>query len=185
MANSTLPHGHFFLRSANPEPVTVKHLDESPKYARRASIHPRRVLPRVVEGRDRAFLNVGRPALFDRPLQSSAFRATTDDIKIVTNTELTQPGQQHLASNVGEPSVSINRNVVVYTGNWYAALSVNGGQTFQFMDPFRDFPAPDGLGFCCDQVVNYLPSIDTFVWLMRYVPTAQGAPQQDNFQRAA
>ena len=178
--------GQFALRAVQKAAVQVKHLEEPPKYTLRASIHPRRILPRTREGMDRAFLSASRQVMLDQPMQfASPLRSATDDVVIVTNTELTQPGQQQLASNVGEPSVAVSGNVVVYTGNWYAARSVDGGQTFEFMDPFRDFPAPKGLGFCCDQVVNYLPSIDMFVWLMQYGPTVQGAPQKDNLQRLA
>jgi hypothetical protein len=39
---------------------------------------------------------------------------------------------------------------------------------------------PQGVTFCCDQVVNYIPSIDTFVWLMQYGPSTG-----DNIQRLA
>ena len=104
-------------------------------------------------------------------------RAATDDLAIVRNTPLVQPGQQKLAANVDEPSAAINGDVVVYTGNWYAARSVDGGQTFDFIDPFTSFPDPPNLGFCCDQVVNYIPSIDTFVWLLQYGPKSGPGPQ--------
>ena len=39
---------------------------------------------------------------------------------------------------------------------------------------------PPGVTFCCDQVVNYMPSIDTFMWLMQYGPSTG-----DNIQRLA
>jgi hypothetical protein len=110
-------------------------------------------------------------------------RANTDDLVLVTNTELTQPGQQKLASSVGEPSMAVAGDVVMYTGNWYAARSIDAGQTFQYIDPFTTFPDPPNQGFCCDQVVNYLPTIDTFVWLMQYGPKT--GPQADNIQRLA
>jgi hypothetical protein len=118
------------------------------------------------------------------PLRAlAAIRAATDDLTVVTNTALVQPGQQQLASSVGEPSMSINGQVVLYTGNWYAARSIDGGQTFQYIDPFSAFPNPPNLGFCCDQVVNYIASIDTFVWLLQYGP--QAGPDADNLQRLA
>jgi hypothetical protein len=104
-------------------------------------------------------------------------------VRLVTNTELAQPGQQQLASSVNEPSVAANGQVVMYTGNWYAARSADGGQTFQYIDPFTAFPDPPNLGYCCDQVVNYIASIDTFVWLLQYGPKT--GPQADNIQRLA
>ena len=39
---------------------------------------------------------------------------------------------------------------------------------------------PEGVAFCCDQVVNYMPTIDTFVWLLQYGPRTG-----DNIQRLA
>jgi len=103
-------------------------------------------------------------------------------IQVVLNTPLTQPAQNRTAGNVGEPSVSINGDVVLYTGNWYAALSTDGGNTFQFIDP-NSMAHPDdppGVTFCCDQVVNYMPTIDMFMWLMQYGPSTG-----DNIQRLA
>jgi hypothetical protein len=84
-----------------------------------------------------------------------------------------QPGQQQTASNVGEPSAAFNADVAFYTGNWYAAMSSDGGRTFSFIDPAAAFAAsdPPDSHFCCDQVVNYIPSIDTFVWLLPVRPT--------------
>jgi hypothetical protein len=96
---------------------------------------------------------------------------------------LTSPGQQQTASNVDEPSTAANGRVVIYTRNWYAAMSSDGGQTFQFIDPVTAFKAsdPENSSFCCDQVVHYIPRIDTFVWLLQY----GNAEQSDNIQRLA
>jgi hypothetical protein len=108
-------------------------------------------------------------------------RADTDQIALVTNTELDGPGQQQVASNVGEPSVAVNGNVVFFTGNWYAAMSPDGGKTFSFIDPNSEFPNPNAkTAFCCDQVVQYIQQIDTFVWLLQYGPSTG-----DNIQRLA
>ena len=54
--------------------------------------------------------------------------------------------------------------------------------TFSFIDPnsFAQPSDPAGVTFCCDQVVNYMPSIDMFVWLMQYGPSTG-----DNIQRLA
>jgi hypothetical protein len=111
----------------------------------------------------------------------AAPQAAADELRIVTNTELTEPGKQQTASNVGEPSTAINGNVVVYTGNWYAAVSTDAGRTFKFIDPARSFPDPSPTSrFCCDQVVHYISKIDTFVWLLQYGPDTG-----DNIQRLA
>ena len=172
------------LSASSPKPVEVRHLETPPRYQRRERIHPRRVLPRVREGKERAFHSGTRQLVFQRPRAIAApLRAATDDVSLGTNTELTKPGQQQLASVVDEPSVAINGDVVLYTGNWYAARSIDAGRTFAYIDPFTSFPNPPNLGFCCDQVVNYIASIDTFVWLLQYGPTA--GPQADNIQRLA
>jgi hypothetical protein len=176
--------GEVRLRAAVPKAVQVKHLAAPPRYQKRESIHPRRVLPRVREGKEREFHSVTREAMFARPLALAAgLRAATDELTLVTNTELAAPGRQQLASNVDEPSVAANDQVVLYTGNWYAARSADAGQSFEFIDPFTAFPDPPNLGFCCDQVVNYIAAIDTFVWLLQYGP--KSGPEADNVQRLA
>jgi hypothetical protein len=172
------------LQASLPGPVTVRYVPAPPPFVRRESIHPRRMLPRVREGREREFHSTTRPAALSQPvIRAFAIRAATDDLALVNSTELSGPGTQQLASNVGEPSTAINGDVVFYTGNWYAARSVDAGRTFQYVDPFNSFPNPPNLVFCCDQVVNYIASIDTFVWLLQYSPSA--GPQADNIQRLA
>src|SRR5260370_41547772 len=111
------------------KPVQVKHLDEPLRYTRRERIHARRVLPRVKEGKERAFPSVTRAVAYH--LQPVGRRATTDDLTLVTNAELTGPGQKQLASSVGEPSVSAANAVAMYPGNWYPARPGDGGHTFQ------------------------------------------------------
>src|ERR1700732_1060421 len=112
----------FPLVATSKSPIRVQHLDAPPRYARRERIHPRRVLPRVKEGREREFHSVTRELTYH--LQGT-MRATTDDLTLLTNSELAQPGQRQLASSVDEPSVAAAGDVVVYTGNWYAARSID------------------------------------------------------------
>src|SRR6202048_4686527 len=135
--------GMFRLVAPAKKPIQVKHLDAALRFVRRDRIHPRRVLPRVKAGKERAFPSVTRPVAYH--LQPVGRRATTDDLTLVTNTELTGPGQKQLASSVGEPSVAAANAVVMYTGNWYAARSADGGQTLQYIDPFTSFPDPPTL----------------------------------------
>jgi hypothetical protein len=161
---------------AAPRSVRVQHLDAPPKIARSKSIHPRRLLPFVAEGQERGFHSLNTRAIIHRAEDAG------QDIQIVLNTPLTQLAQTGNAGNVGEPSVSVNGEVVFYTGNWYAAVSTDGGNSFKFIDPnSMAQPAdPQGVTFCCDQVVNYMPSIDMFMWLMQYGPSTG-----DNIQRLA
>ena len=156
--------------------IEVRHLAAPPKVTKPKSIHGRRLLPFVAEGEERPFHSLNTRAFIHRAEDAG------QDIQIVLNTPLTQPAQNRTASNVGEPSVSINGDVVFFTGNWYAAVSTDGGNTFKFIDP-NSMAQPDdppGVTFCCDQVVNYMPSIDTFMWLMQYGPSTG-----DNIQRLA
>ncbi len=62
-------------------------------------------------------------------------------------------------SLVDEPSVAQKNQTVFYTGNWYAARSLNGGSTWSYLDVFNDMP-----DFCCDQDTLYNPSRGIFLW---------------------
>lgn len=66
-----------------------------------------------------------------------------------------------------EISPAENGDTIMMTGNSFMALSENGGTTFSNINPTTIFPQSDG-GFCCDQVVVYIPRIDMFVWLLQY-----------------
>jgi hypothetical protein len=66
-----------------------------------------------------------------------------------------------------EPSVAENGQTVMTTGNFWMSLSEDGGQTFTTVNPTTIFPQDYG-GFCCDQVLTYVPRQDLFVWLLQY-----------------
>lgn len=157
--------------------VEVRFHDSPTRIIKPKPIHARRLPPFVKEGQERPFHSRNTRAIIHQPQDNAA-----PDIQIVLNTTIPQPALNRTSSNVGEPSLSANGDVVFYTGNWYAALSVDGGRTFSFIDPnsFAQPTDPAGVTFCCDQVVNYMPSIDTFVWLMQYGPSTG-----DNIQRLA
>ena len=72
-----------------------------------------------------------------------------------------------------EISAGENGQTVMMTGNTFMALSENGGGSFSNINPSTIFPQDDG-GFCCDQVVVYVPQIDMFVWLLQYWSGADG-----------
>ena len=69
-------------------------------------------------------------------------------------------------STIAEPSGATGGGVVFVTSNWFAAYSTNGGGSFTRLNPTTIFPGT-GVGFCCDQIVQYVPSIDRFIWLMQ------------------
>ena len=161
---------------AGTKAVQVRQLDAPPRIQQPKPIHARRRPPLVREGVERLFHSLNTRAIIHQ------VEAPGQDINIILNTPLTEPGQNGMAGAVGEPSCSINGDVVFYTGNWYAAVSADGGKTFKFIDPnnMAQPNDPEGVTFCCDQVVNYLPTINTFVWLLQYGPRTG-----DNIQRLA
>jgi len=69
-------------------------------------------------------------------------------------------------SATAEPSGASGGGVVFVSSNWFAAFSHDGGSTFHQLDPTTIFPN-DAVGFCCDQVVQYAPQIDRFIWLLQ------------------
>jgi hypothetical protein len=66
-----------------------------------------------------------------------------------------------------EPSVAENGQVIMHTGNDWMSLSLDGGLTFTTVHPTTIFPNDYG-GYCCDQVLSYVPEYDIFVWLLQY-----------------
>jgi hypothetical protein len=68
-----------------------------------------------------------------------------------------------------EPSGADGGGVILVSFNYAIAYSTDGGSTFTVLDPTTIFPpmSNDGIGFCCDQVVEYAPSIDRFIWLIQ------------------
>jgi hypothetical protein len=171
------------IQSPTAKVIGVKHLAEPPKFIRPKRIHPRRGIPMVPEGEESIVHSDTPEAAFAQPHEMAApAAAANQNLAIVHQTSLTALAARDTAGNVGEPSVAANANVVFYTGNWYAAVSTDGVVTFQFIDPakaFRQFDPPNS-HFCCDQVVQFIPQIDTFVWLLQYGPDTG-----DNMQRLA
>ena len=73
-----------------------------------------------------------------------------------------------VASLIAEPSVAAHGPTVFMTWNWGAALSTDGGGTWNFINPFTQFPLGNGALFCCDQVVQYDPGHDLWIWVLQY-----------------
>jgi hypothetical protein len=69
-------------------------------------------------------------------------------------------------STVAEPSGASGGGIVFMTSNWYAAYSTTGGSAFTQLDPTTIFPN-DAIAYCCDQIVQYVPKINEFVWLLQ------------------
>jgi hypothetical protein len=162
--------------------TTVQYVSNAPRIAQPKRIHPRRIIPRLPAGAEAQDPNPSAATqMMPMGPRALAPAAAPDDLVLIRNVELGSAADNQTAADVDEPSVGTNGDVVFYTGNWYAAISTDGGATFRYVDPFHAFPDPQGMGFCCDQVVQYIPSIDTFVWLLQYTQNPAGA----NIQRLA
>jgi hypothetical protein len=84
-----------------------------------------------------------------------------------------RPPEPTGATSFAMQSPPLAQDVVFAAGNTNAAFSIDGGGSFTTVDPttlfdFRDGSGNpiDGGGLCCDQVVQYVPSINRYVWLM-------------------
>jgi hypothetical protein len=75
-------------------------------------------------------------------------------------------------SGVDEPSTANDGNVVLYTGNWYAAESTDSGNSFSYINPYTLGPTPTltNGGFCCDQVAIHAPANGLTAWGLLYCP---------------
>ena len=176
---------------AKAQEVKVRYIQTAYKFSaarNKDEIHPRKVLPKPPAGPKVMDALPTAPLALEEGVPMAAVAAMrttplapTDTISLVKNVQLNDVATADTASHVCEPSAAINGNVVFYTGNWFAAVSTNGGTTFKFVDPFTTFPNPPGMSFCCDQVVHYVKSIDTFFWLLQYSRDSSGK----NVQRIA
>jgi len=130
----------------------------------------RNELPDVPEG---PFVRFGSepppsPTLRGREEKGSVHaQANTDAVSLRTLTSLNAGAHGNSTAVVLEPTTASNGSVVMYAGNSFAAVSTNAGAGFAYLNPYTLFPASDG-GFCCHQVLRYVPSIDRFVWLLQY-----------------
>lgn len=89
------------------------------------------------------------------------------DFEINNSLDLSSGGFNGTVLSIAEPSGGANGGGIVFiTSNLIAAYSTDGGNSFTGLDPTKIFPN-DVVGFCCDQIVQYVPSIDRFIWLLQ------------------
>jgi hypothetical protein len=182
----------FKVKSLKPSELKIKYLKKAYKFsdARKTDIiHPRKVIPKIKVGAKRKDLVPTQSMELEKEVTLTAMAkskgptamALTDSVTFSKNVQLADVATADTASHVCEPSTAKNGNVIFYSGNWFAALSINGGTSFSYINPYTTFPNPAGMSFCCDQVVHYVKSIDTFIWLLQYGRDASGK----NIQRIA
>jgi len=95
---------------------------------------------------------------------------------------------------VPDVNAAANAGVVLYSYNSRARLSVDSGKTYTAIDPTTIFPSgpvndASGTnisgGFCCDQIIQYVPSIDRFIWFMQFCGNGAGCLAGKNIYRVA
>jgi len=85
------------------------------------------------------------------------------------------PSVANASTNAADISGAKAGSVVLMSGNFYIDYSTDGGATFTTLNPTTVFPNTLAGGFCCDQVLQYAPQIDRFLWLLQYRSDATGA----------
>jgi hypothetical protein len=128
--------------------------------------------PKVPRGPFRGFLVPGQAI---KPLDFKSGGGAAGDDPVVfgkyTNYGKTAAPFSTVAADI---SGAESGSIVLATGNKYAIYSTDGGTTFTTIDPTTVFDNTADGGFCCDQIVQYVPSIDRFIWLMQFNSGANG-----------
>lgn len=65
--------------------------------------------------------------------------------------------------------------VVIRTGNWFVDVSVDNGASWKRYDPKTIFPNDLGGGFCCDQIMLFVPRSNLFAWFLQHGKSASGS----------
>lgn len=130
---------------------------------RRHAVHPpAESKARLPHGPYRPVGRIGRASTVRKP-QRRGLAGPSDPVTIFRNTDLGD------LVSAWEPNVASSGNVVLFTGNWTAGYSTDGGKTFNLLSPddlLDRAPAVDRDGFA-DQVVTYVPKYDLFVWIVQ------------------
>jgi hypothetical protein len=79
------------------------------------------------------------------------------------------PGLVPFTHVITEPSVANKGPIVFYTGNIFAARSVDFGTSWKAIDPRTGMPS-----FCCDQDVMFDKTTQTFIWYRQGRADASG-----------
>src|SRR5688572_17743490 len=90
------------------------------------------------------------------------------NLTLFKNVALPTSATSGQTSTVGEPSVANNGAEIYYSGNWYAARSLDNAASWSYVNPFTTFPSADN-GFCCDQTLIYDPTRNITIWLLQYI----------------
>lgn len=100
--------------------------------------------------------------------------AAATTVRLNTSRPLADTATNNVTSHVNEPSLAVRGQEILFTGNWYAAFSTDGGTTFSYINPATTFPAIPNRPFCCDQVALYDARHDLMIWFLQYVEDSSG-----------
>ena len=160
-----------------PKRITVQPC-EAPTFAKKESD----------DHRDTPILELPGPAPLDKkpPVKPGASTVLTGGsrIRLHKNEPLTLAGAS--TSVVGEPTAATRGQNVLFTGNWFAATSLDGGKTFTCVDVGQTFGrSPNDQEVCCDQFAIYDATHDLMVWLVQYRDDTASGTKAANIHRLA
>ncbi|WOD15062.1 hypothetical protein [Paraburkholderia kirstenboschensis] len=177
-------HGHefhFVVDVQLPPPAPGSDTSSSNTGPTRATQGPYPLLPQPPQtenNEDRAPTPIGSPSFLfphtatgtsPQALQLTSYPGASPDgaVGFIINTNANGIADRFPPdpSAVGSGTSS---NLVLATANLYLKYSTDGGSTFTTVSNLSTVfgDQPDG-GYCCDQVVHYIPSIDRVVWLIQ------------------
>ena len=120
--------------------------------------------------------------------QQAQITSNSSSVQFLLNQSISDMAGTGYPTEPSGASTTISKTgqtVVFITANSDAVYSINGGSTFTKLNPTTIFNNKVAGGFCCDQIVQYVPSVNLFVWLMQFRrATVNGAPGP-NLQRLA
>ena len=120
------------------------------------------------------------------PASEVAIDRAPDDFTLFLNVNPATPVPAGFSSIVNEPSVVSVGDQILYTGNWYATTSDDGGASFTHLDPFTGpFVPPASGGFCCDQVTATSNDGETVFYMQQYLADATTGVQRINVDQGA
>jgi hypothetical protein len=144
--------------------------ERKPPPERRANKHP---APDVPKGPFRGFLEEGEEMqLLD--FSGGGGGAGGDDPVVFGKFTLYGKDATAKSTTAADISGAEAGSVVMASANWYASYSTDGGSNFTSVDPTTIFDNTADGGFCCDQIIQYAPSIDRFIWLMQFSTGSDG-----------
>ena len=114
------------------------------------------------------------PVIQAPPDPATATSLGIEDVEVIWRRPFADDETAASTSTVLEMSVAGVNEFMLATGNWFASLSKDGGQSFSFLNPSTAFPSPAGMPFCCDQVALADPRSGTIYWLLQYIKGSGG-----------